>query len=55
MAAQRRETNAPTAPPAGAAVVDTYVVAVLAMAHPDTGEPSYVAVELKRWSQAEPD
>ncbi|MGJ5751935.1 hypothetical protein FB563_7546 [Streptomyces puniciscabiei] len=29
--------------------------AVLAGVHPDTGEPSYVVVELKQWSQAEPD
>ncbi|TXL84245.1 DUF2075 domain-containing protein [Streptomyces sp. IB2014 016-6] len=28
--------------------------AVLAGAHPVTGEPSYVVVELKQWSQAEP-
>ncbi|MEV5358103.1 DUF2075 domain-containing protein [Streptomyces sp. NPDC052693] len=29
--------------------------AVLAGVHPDTGDPSYVVVELKQWSQAEPD
>lgn len=29
--------------------------AVLAGVHPVTGEPSYVVVELKQWSQAEPD
>ncbi|MEU3851638.1 DUF2075 domain-containing protein [Streptomyces sp. NPDC029554] len=29
--------------------------AVLAGVHPQTGEPSYVVVELKQWSQAEPD
>ncbi|MFE9169000.1 DNA/RNA helicase domain-containing protein [Streptomyces kebangsaanensis] len=29
--------------------------AVLAGVHPATGEPSYVVVELKQWSQAEPD
>ncbi|MGW5617388.1 DUF2075 domain-containing protein [Streptomyces sp. NPDC003877] len=29
--------------------------AVLAGHHPVTGEPSYVVVELKQWSQAEPD
>ncbi|QPP06134.1 DUF2075 domain-containing protein [Streptomyces bathyalis] len=29
--------------------------AVLAGTHPVTGEPSYVVVELKQWSQAEPD
>jgi hypothetical protein len=29
--------------------------AVLAGIHPATGEPSYVVVELKQWSQAEPD
>ncbi|MFE9313224.1 DNA/RNA helicase domain-containing protein [Streptomyces sp. NPDC006706] len=29
--------------------------AVLAGVHPATGEPSYVIVELKQWSQAEPD
>ncbi|WGD39511.1 DUF2075 domain-containing protein [Streptomyces cathayae] len=29
--------------------------AVLAGVHPTTGEPSYVVVELKQWSQAEPD
>ncbi len=29
--------------------------AVLAGVHPRTGEPSYVIVELKQWSQAEPD
>ncbi|MGW2641566.1 DUF2075 domain-containing protein [Streptomyces sp. NPDC001348] len=29
--------------------------AILAGAHPVTGEPSYVVVELKQWSQAEPD
>lgn len=29
--------------------------AVLAGAHPDTGLPSYVVVELKQWSSAEPD
>ncbi|MEU6914143.1 DUF2075 domain-containing protein [Streptomyces olindensis] len=29
--------------------------AVLAGVHPETGEPSYVVVELKQWSQAEPD
>ncbi|MEU7168277.1 DUF2075 domain-containing protein [Streptomyces morookaense] len=29
--------------------------AVLAGVHPLTGEPSYVVVELKQWSQAEPD
>ncbi|MFB6937767.1 DNA/RNA helicase domain-containing protein [Streptomyces chartreusis] len=29
--------------------------AVLAGAHPRTGEPSYVVVELKQWSQAYPD
>ncbi|UNZ16939.1 DUF2075 domain-containing protein [Streptomyces sp. 891-h] len=29
--------------------------AVLAGRHPTTGEPSYVVVELKQWSQAEPD
>ncbi|MGW1894842.1 DNA/RNA helicase domain-containing protein [Streptomyces sp. NPDC002004] len=28
--------------------------AVLAGVHPETGEPSYVVVELKQWSQAEP-
>lgn len=28
---------------------------VLAGVHPTTGEPSYVVVELKQWSQAEPD
>ncbi|MEU5214379.1 DUF2075 domain-containing protein [Streptomyces sp. NPDC020742] len=28
---------------------------VLAGVHPVTGEPSYVVVELKQWSQAEPD
>ncbi|MCX4667964.1 DUF2075 domain-containing protein [Streptomyces sp. NBC_01381] len=28
---------------------------ILAGVHPDTGEPSYVIVELKQWSQAEPD
>ncbi|MFD8793113.1 DNA/RNA helicase domain-containing protein [Streptomyces vinaceus] len=28
---------------------------VLAGRHPDTGEPSYVVVELKQWSQASPD
>ncbi len=28
---------------------------VLAGVHPATGEPSYVVVELKQWSQAEPD
>ncbi|MGW6057532.1 DNA/RNA helicase domain-containing protein [Streptomyces sp. NPDC055189] len=28
---------------------------ILAGVHPDTGEPSYVVVELKQWSQAEPD
>lgn len=31
------------------------VDAVLAGVHPATGEPSYVVVELKQWSQAEPD
>ncbi|MFC4328190.1 DNA/RNA helicase domain-containing protein [Streptomyces andamanensis] len=29
--------------------------AVLAGVHPDTGRPSYVVVELKQWSSAEPD
>ncbi|GAA2278217.1 ATP-binding protein [Streptomyces ruber] len=29
--------------------------AVLAGVHPTTGEPSYVVVELKQWSQAEPE
>jgi ATP:corrinoid adenosyltransferase len=29
--------------------------AVIAGVHPITGEPSYVVVELKQWSQAEPD
>ncbi|MEU0193380.1 DUF2075 domain-containing protein [Streptomyces afghaniensis] len=29
--------------------------AVLAGVHPVTGDPSYVVVELKQWSQAEPD
>ncbi|MEV4680692.1 DUF2075 domain-containing protein [Streptomyces kurssanovii] len=29
--------------------------AVIAGVHPVTGEPSYVVVELKQWSQAEPD
>ncbi|GHF04803.1 ATP-binding protein [Streptomyces spiralis] len=29
--------------------------AILAGVHPATGEPSYVVVELKQWSQAEPD
>ncbi|MFJ4691113.1 DUF2075 domain-containing protein [Streptomyces sp. NPDC088766] len=29
--------------------------AVLAGVHPVTGEPSYLVVELKQWSQAEPD
>ncbi|MEV0580606.1 DUF2075 domain-containing protein [Streptomyces sp. NPDC050392] len=29
--------------------------AVLAGVHPQTGEPSYVVVELKQWSSAEPD
>ncbi|WP_445284738.1 DNA/RNA helicase domain-containing protein [Streptomyces sp. DSM 118148] len=29
--------------------------AILAGVHPVTGEPSYVVVELKQWSQAEPD
>lgn len=29
--------------------------AVLAGVHPKTGEPSYVVVELKQWSSAEPD
>ncbi|WP_055469236.1 DUF2075 domain-containing protein [Streptomyces ardesiacus] len=29
--------------------------AVLAGVHPVTGEPSYVVVELKQWSEAEPD
>ncbi|MFH8987470.1 DNA/RNA helicase domain-containing protein [Streptomyces sp. NPDC017940] len=29
--------------------------AILAGVHPKTGEPSYVVVELKQWSQAEPD
>jgi hypothetical protein len=29
--------------------------AVLAGVHPATGEPSYLVVELKQWSQAEPD
>ncbi|WP_367436069.1 DUF2075 domain-containing protein [Streptomyces celluloflavus] len=29
--------------------------AVLAGVHPKTGEPSYVVVELKQWSQAEPE
>ncbi|MET9547903.1 DUF2075 domain-containing protein [Streptomyces sp. NPDC006627] len=28
---------------------------ILAGVHPRTGEPSYVVVELKQWSQAEPD
>ncbi|WP_372341399.1 DNA/RNA helicase domain-containing protein [Streptomyces sp. CC224E] len=28
---------------------------ILAGVHPKTGEPSYVIVELKQWSQAEPD
>lgn len=31
------------------------VDAILAGVHPKTGEPSYVVVELKQWSQAEPD
>ncbi len=29
--------------------------AILAGVHPVTGDPSYVVVELKQWSQAEPD
>lgn len=29
--------------------------AVLAGVHPETGQPSYVVVELKQWSSAEPD